>query len=33
MLLEKRSTYLTELRKEDGAPPLSENRGFRAEFL
>ncbi len=32
-LLEPRTTYLTEFRKEAALPPLHECRGFRAEFL
>lgn len=31
-LLERRRTYLTELRKETALPPLPERRGLRAEF-
>ncbi|HBZ27919.1 MAG TPA: HNH endonuclease, partial [Parasutterella excrementihominis] len=29
-LLEKRRTYLTEIRKEEALPPLPEGRGLRA---
>ena len=29
-LLEKRQTYITEIRKEEALPPLSEGRGLRA---
>jgi N6-L-threonylcarbamoyladenine synthase len=32
-LLEPRTTYLTEFRKEAALPHLHECRGFRAEFL
>ena len=32
-LLEPRTTYLTEFRKEAALPPLHKCRGFRAEFL
>lgn len=31
-LLERRRTYLTELRKEAALPPLPEGRGLRADF-
>lgn len=32
VLLEKRKTYLTEIRKEAALPPLPERRGLRADF-
>ena len=31
-LLEPRTTYLTELRKEEALPPLPERRGLRADI-